>query len=138
MAVVVFVAFGVSLRTVFFQYIYLRWISLFLICSMTLCLSLVLTHAANVTISLIICMCASIFSRTVMIVHDSLHLWQQKLLEAAYWLLPHLDLFDISRRVVHGWISVPAWALIGMTLYALIYTFIFMGLAHFFFRRKPL
>jgi ABC-type transport system involved in multi-copper enzyme maturation permease subunit len=135
---VVFAAFGIPLRAVFFQYIYLRWISLFLICSMTLCLSLVLTHAANVTISLLICMGASIFTRTVIIVHDSLGPWQKDLLSGAYWIFPHLDLFDISGRVVHGWIPVPAWALACMTLYALIYTAIFLGLGYLRFRRQPL
>ena len=98
----VFIVFGIPLGGMFFQYIYLRWISLFLICSMTLCLSLVLTHAANVTISLLLCIGASLFTRTVIIVHDSLSPWQQKLITAAYWVFPHLDLFDASKRVIHG------------------------------------
>jgi len=137
-ASIVFIAFGISLRAAFFQYIYLRWISLFLICSMTLCLSLVLTHAANVTTALLICMGASMFTRTITIVHDSLGPWQQKLIGAAYWIFPHLDLFDISKRVIHGWIPAPAWALVAMTLYALIYTAIFLGLGYLRFRRLPL
>jgi ABC-type transport system involved in multi-copper enzyme maturation permease subunit len=135
---IVFLSFGISLGGMFFQYIYLRWLSLFLICSMTLCLSLVLTHAANVTISLLLCMGASIFTRTVIIVHDSLNPWQQKLLSAAYWIFPHLDLFDVSQRVIHGWLPAPAWTLAAMTLYAMIYTVIFLGLGHLRFRRLPL
>ncbi|GAB4348212.1 MAG: ABC transporter permease subunit [Candidatus Abyssubacteria bacterium] len=135
---VVFIGFGIPLGGMFFQYVYLRWVSLFLICSMTLCLSLVLTHAANVTISLLLCMGASMFTRTVIIVHDSLSPWQQKLLLAAYWIFPHLDLFDVSKRVIHGWPPSPAWALVAMTLYGLIYTAIFLGLGYLRFRRLPL
>jgi len=134
----VFIAFKVPLSAVLVQYIFLRWVSLFLICSMTLCLSLLLTHAANVTISLLVCMGAAMFTRTVIIVHDALGPWQQKLITAAYWLFPHLDLFDISKRVVHGWPAVPAWALVYVTMYALIYTGIFLGLGYLLFRRKPL
>ncbi len=134
----VFLMFGIPLRGIFFQYIYLKWISLFLVCSMTLCLSLIFTHAANVTISLLICFGASIFTRTVIIVHDSLVPWQQKLIAAAYWIFPHLDLFDLSKRVIHGWVPVPAWAMACMTLYALIYTAIFLGLGYLRFRRQPL
>ncbi len=135
---VALVGFGVSLREVFFQCIYLRWVSLFVIASMTLYLSLILTHAANVTISLLICMGASTFTRTIVLIHDSLSPWQQKILTAAYWIFPHLDLFDLSKRVVHGWPTAPALALAAITVYALIYTAIFLGLACFRFRRQPL
>jgi len=135
---IVFALFGIPPRGVFFQYIYLRWLSLFVICSMTLCLSLILTHAANVTISLLICFAASVFTRTVIILHNSLSPWQQKLLATAYWMFPHLDLFDLSKRVIHGWPPAPAWALGYMTLYALIYTGIFLGLGYLRFRRQPL
>ena len=135
---VVFVMFGIPLTSSLFQYIYLRWASFFVICSMTLCLSLVLTHAANVTISLLICVGSSMFTRTVIIVHDSLGLWQQKLITAAYWIFPHLDLFDLSKRVIHGWLPAPAWALAAMTLYALIYMAVFLGLGYLRFRRLPL
>lgn len=135
---VVFVSFGIPLRAVFFQYIYLRWVSLFLICSMTLCLSLVLTHAANVVISLLICFGAAMFTRTVVIVHNSLNPVSQKLIDAAYYVFPHMDLFDISKRVVHGYVPAPTWALAGMTVYALIYTGIFLGLGYLRFRRQPL
>ncbi|RJP18009.1 MAG: hypothetical protein C4520_15090 [Candidatus Abyssobacteria bacterium SURF_5] len=137
-AAIVFIGFGIPLSGMFFQYMYLKWISLFLICSMTLCLSLVLTHAANVTISLLLCMGASMFTRTATIVHDSLNPWQQKLITAAYWIFPHLDLFDVSKRVIHGWPPAPAWALAAMTLYALSYTVIFLVLGHLRFRRLPL
>ena len=137
-ATAVVIGFGISLGGMFFQYIYLRWISLFLICSMTLCLSLFLTHAANVTISLLLCAGASMFTRTVVIVHDSLSLWQQKLLSMMYWVFPHLDLFDVSKRVIHGWPPAPAWALAAMTVYAVIYTTLFLGFGCLRFRRLPL
>lgn len=135
---VVFVGFKVPLTSSFFQYIYLKWASFLLICSMTLCLSLVLTQAANVTISLLICFGSAMFSRTVLIIHDSLGLWQQKLITAAYWIFPHLDMFDLSKRVIHGWIPAPAWTLVAMTIYALIYMVVFLGLGFLRFRRMPL
>jgi ABC-type transport system involved in multi-copper enzyme maturation permease subunit len=133
-----FVLFEVPLHETFFQCIYLRWISLFVIASITLFLSLILTHAANVTISLLICLGASTFTRTIAIVHDSLDPWQQKILMGAYWILPHLDLFDLSKRVVHGWSAAPAWVLAYITIYAMIYTFLFLGFACLRFRRQAL
>lgn len=134
----IFIGFGIPLRSVFFQCIYFRWVSLLVIASMTLWLSLILTHAANVTISLMLCLGASMFARTILLVHNSVGPWQQKLLAAAYWILPHLDLFDLSKRVVHNWGAVPAWSVPAITLYGLMYTAIFLGLAYVRFRRQPL
>lgn len=134
----IFVGFGVPVRSVFFQSIYFRWVSLLVIASMTLWLSLILTHAANVTVSLMLCMGASMFARTLVLVRNSVAPWQQKLIAVAYWILPHLDLFDLSKRVIHNWGPVPAWAAPAITLYGLLYAAIFLGLAYVRFRRQPL
>jgi ABC-type transport system involved in multi-copper enzyme maturation permease subunit len=135
---VVFVAFGIPLKDVFFQSVYFRWMSLFVISSMTLFLSLVFTHAANVTISLLLCVGASTFARTIVLVHNAADPIQQKLITAAYWILPHLDIFDLSKRVVQGWPPVSTWVTGAITVYALIYSTIFLALAYLRFRRKPL
>jgi ABC-type transport system involved in multi-copper enzyme maturation permease subunit len=137
-AAVVFVGFGIPLKGAFFQSVYFRWMSLFVISSMTLYLSLVFTHAANVTICLLLCIGASTFARTIVLVHNSVGPLQQKLITAAYWIFPHLDIFDLSKRVVQGWPPVSAWTVGAITVYALIYTTIFLGLAHVRFRRQPL
>ena len=137
-AALVFVAFGIPLKGAFFQSVYFRWMSLFVISSMTLFLSLIFTHAANVTICLLLCMGASTFARAIVLIHNSVGPWQQKLITAAYWIFPHLDVFDLSRRVVQGWPPVPAWTTGAITLYALVYAIIFLGLAYLRFRRKPL
>ena len=137
-AMVVFVAFGAPLKPAFFQSIYFRWMSLFIISSMTLFLSLVFTHAANVTLSLLLCIGASTFARTIVLIHNSLDPWSQKVVMAAYWVFPHLDIFDLSKLVTQGWPPVSIWVVAGVTLYALIYTAIFLGLAHLWFRRRPL
>ncbi len=134
----VFVGFGIPLKGVLLQCIYFRWVSLFVIASMTLFFSLVFTQSANVTLSLLVCMGAAMFSRTVVLVHNSVGPWQQKVITAAYWLAPHLDVFDLSKRVVHSWPPVSAAAIAGVTLYGLIYTVAFLGLAYLSFRRRPL
>ena len=137
-AAVVFTGFGIPLRGAFFQAIYFRWMSLFTICSMTLFLSLIVTHAANVTLSLLFCVAASMLARTVVLIHNSLDGWQQKLITGLYWIIPHLDLFDLSRIVVHERPPVPAWAAAAITLYSLMYTAVFLGLAFVNFHRRPL
>jgi ABC-type transport system involved in multi-copper enzyme maturation permease subunit len=137
-AAVVFAAFGIPLKGVFFQSVYFRWMSLFVISSMTLFLSLVFTHAANVTICLLLCIGASTFARTIVLVYNSVAPLQQKIITAAYWIFPHLDIFDLSKRVVQGWPPVSTWTTGAITIYALIYATIFLGLAYLRFRRQPL
>lgn len=137
-AIIVFVAFDIPLKGVLFQSIYFRWMSLFVISSMTIFLSLIFTHAANVTVSLLICIGASTFARTIVLVHNSLDPIRQQLVTVVYWVFPHLDIFDLSKRVTQGWPPVGNWAVGAITVYALIYTAIFLGLAHLWFRRKPL
>jgi Cu-processing system permease protein len=135
---VVFAGYGIPVHSSFFQCVFFRWMSLFAICAMTLFLSLIMTHAANVTLSLLFCIGASMFARTVVLVHNSLNPWQQKFITGFYWIIPHLDLFDLSKRVIHGWPPVPAWAAACVALYSLIYTAVFLGLAYLRFRRQPL
>jgi hypothetical protein len=59
-------------------------------------------------------------------------------LYVAYYLLPHLELFDVRNLVIHNWGAVPwaAWA--GAMLYAAVYIAIFLGAAAVRFQRKTL
>jgi hypothetical protein len=101
-------------------------------------LSLFLTQSANVTIMLLLCLGASIFSRTIVLVYYKVAEIQRLLLQIVYFAIPHLDLFDMSKRVVHDWDVVPLYVLIAVTLYAFFFTFIFLTIAHLRFRRRML
>jgi ABC-type transport system involved in multi-copper enzyme maturation permease subunit len=72
------------------------------------------------------------------LVHNSVGPLQQKLITAAYFMFPHLDIFDLSKRVVQGFPPVSAWTTGAITLYAFLYATIFLGLAYLRFRRQPL
>jgi ABC-type transport system involved in multi-copper enzyme maturation permease subunit len=55
-----------------------------------------------------------------------------------YFLMPHLELFDLRDLVVHGWKPVQWLALGGATLYAGVHAGILLLLTCLAFRRKPL
>ena len=129
---------GSSTGWIFVQALYLRFLSLCLICSLTLCLSLFFTHSANVTFMLLFCLGASMFSRTIVLVYYQVSEGLRLILKLFYFLIPHLDLFDMSKRVVHDWPPVPLYVLILMTLYAFSFTFIFLSIALLRFRRRVL
>jgi len=130
--------FGIPVGGVFYQALYLRVLSMWFVAAGVLCLSLFLTHAANVTISLLACMGMQIFAHSILHIHDELTGVSLRLAEAVYWIAPHLELFDLSKKVIHGWPPIPLWVLAGMTLYAMVYTALFFAVGCARFRRMPL
>ncbi len=134
--IVVLVIVGASTGLIFLQALYLRFLSLCLICSLTLCLSLFFTHSANVTFMLLFCLGASMFSRTIVLVYYKMDEGLRLVLKGLYFLIPHLDLFDMSKRVVHNWEPIERDILILITVYAVSYTFVFLSIAFMRFRRR--
>ncbi len=130
--------FKIPTGAVFYQALYLRIVSMWFIGAGVLCLSLFATHGATVTISLLTCLCMQMFAHTVLYVHDELTGISLRLIETVYWLAPHLELLDLSKKVIHGWPPVPTWVLLGVTLYGLLYTGIFLAIGCFRLRRMPL
>ncbi|MFP4502122.1 MAG: ABC transporter permease [Candidatus Hydrogenedentota bacterium] len=135
---VLFWCFGISSGTIFLQALYLRILSMWIIAAIVVSLSLFLTHGANVTLSLLLCLAMSTFANTILAVHSQLQGVAQRLAEAVYWVTPHLELFDLSKKVIHEWPAVPALALAALTGYALVYAAIFVALGCWRFRRMAL
>lgn len=134
----IFLLFGISAGAIFFQALYLRILSMWLIAAIVVTLSLFLTHGANVTVSLLLCLAMSTFANTVLAVHSELEGAARRLAEAVYWVVPHLELFDLSKKVIHDWPSIPGVALAALTGYAVIYATIFLALGCWRFRRTAL
>ena len=130
--------FGIPLGGVFYQALYLRVLSMWFVAAGVLCLSLFLTHAANVTISLMACLGMQLFAHSILYIHDELTGISLRLAEALYWVAPHLELFDLSKKVIHGWPPIPLWVLVGMTLYGTLYAALFFAVGCTRFRRMPL
>jgi len=135
---VLLLIFRIPVGGVFYQALYLRVLSMWFVAAGVLCLSLFLTHAANVTISLLACLSMQIFSHSILYIHDELTGVSLKLAEALYWVAPHLELFDLSKKVIHGWPPIPLWVLAGMTLYGTVYAAVFFAVGCLRFRRMPL
>ena len=55
-----------------------------------------------------------------------------------YYAIPHFEFYDLRDLIIHDWPLVK-WGVVGFaTLYGAAYTGLFLGLACFLFRRKPL
>lgn len=135
---ILFLAFGISSGVIFLQALYLRLLSMWLIASIVVTLSLFLTHGANTTVSLLLCLAMSTFANTVLAVHSDLQGMARLFVEGLYWIVPHLELFDLSKKVIHDWPAIPGIALLTLTAYAVVYGAIFIGLGCWRFRRIAL
>ncbi|MBC8137992.1 MAG: ABC transporter permease [Fibrella sp.] len=130
--------FGISLGPIFLQYIALRAVALAVVCAITMLLSLLMTPGATVTISLLINIGAATFSEAVLMLHGAAGRIADGFLRATYYVLPHLDLFDLSKKVSYGWQPLSASTLWGLSGYALIYIVTFLGISTIVFNRKAL
>ncbi|MDD5438690.1 MAG: ABC transporter permease subunit [Candidatus Omnitrophica bacterium] len=90
--------------------------------ALTILLSLFLSTAANTVIAIIIYFGTNWFGITL----------------PGYILLPHPELFDIKEKIIHTRDIVPAWVLLFLICYAIMYTALFLGTTCLVFRRRDL
>jgi hypothetical protein len=110
---------GIGVKPIFVQYVLLKLLGIGWLCAMVIALSLYMTPAANVTLSLILAFGSGLFGRLLLMAHwehDLSALW----LNLLYGVLPHYDYFDMSKKVVFDWDLAPWWVLGAMAGYALL------------------
>ena len=131
---VLFKILGIPVTPVYLQAVYLRIVSMWIIAGLTLSLSVFLNHGANVTISMLLALAMQTFANTIITVRTELDGLALRFFDALYWVLPHLELFDMTKREVHNWAPAPLWVLAVLTLYGAVYSMIFMsiGLRRFY------
>lgn len=122
----------------YFQAFWLHWQMLGIIVALTLLGSVLLTPAANMTLVFIITL-------GILSMGGFLHIAAARMTEpsasivtAIYFMVPHLELFNISELIIHDW-PVAGWMdVLGLTGYGLFYSAFFLLAACLVFRRKAL
>jgi len=135
---ILFQVLGIPVSSVFWQALYLRILSMWIITGFVLTLSLFLTGGANVTISLLICLAMQTFANTITTIDTEMQGIGQMVLRAIYFILPQLQLFDLSKKEIHGWEAVPFWVLGYLTVYAIVYSAAFLSIGARRFSRTAL
>lgn len=62
--------------------------------------------------------------------------WRAKAMLLLYYVAPHLELFDMRARVLHGWGTLDVPVFCGTLVYGLLLTAAFLALAWLKFRKK--
>ncbi|MDX1931584.1 MAG: ABC transporter permease [Capsulimonadales bacterium] len=130
--------FGLGVGAIFWQYLLLRFFSLAIICALTIALSLFLTPQATATMALLLAIGSSTFSTAVTMLHGSVGSAVRKGLEVAYFTLPQLDLFDLSKKVSYGWKPISGTTVLLLLIYAVVHSAIFLMVGAIRFRRQAL
>lgn len=127
--------FKAAIGPIFWQYVALRALSFGPIAGLTMALSLVMTGPAAVTLSALLTLFGTTFSRSLEDAVRTASPSAQPLLKGLYYLLPHLDLFDLSQKAAYNYPPLALWVVGALALYALLYTGVFLGLGELRFRR---
>lgn len=129
----------VSRWPVYFQAFWLQWVMLGVVVAITLLGSVVFSApSANVTICFIAIAGILFLGGHLNVIALRNAEPVQSVICAVYYLIPHLEWFDLRDRLVHGWGRV-SWFDCGLaTLYAAAYAWLFLLLTWLVFRRKSL
>jgi len=127
-----------SAGLILIQALVARTLMLSIVVSLTLWISTFLTHSANVTVMLLFCFGARLASNAIMLLYEKVGPVASMIMKTAYFIIPHIELFDMSKKVVHLWPPMPWLTLAQLAVYAGIYVVLFLGLASCIFSRKPL
>ncbi|HOW66914.1 MAG TPA: ABC transporter permease [Candidatus Paceibacterota bacterium] len=123
----------------YFQAWWLHWWMLGVVIAMVLWGSLVFAApSSNVTILLVIVVGILLLGRHLGKVAARLSEPMQTIVYVVYYGMPHLEFFDVRDLLTHQWGAIPWWACGLATVYALIYTALFLTGAWWSFQRTNL
>ena len=123
----------------YFQALWLHWMFLGVVAAMVLLGSVVFAApSSNSTICFVVIGGILLLGRHL----NQVALQQPEPLSTIvygiYFMIPHLEFFDVRELIIHNSPLIPWWAWGAATLYALAYCGIFLLGAWLAFRRKPL
>jgi Cu-processing system permease protein len=119
------------------QALTLHWFMLGIVIAMTLLGSVVFAApSSNNTITFVLVTGILLLGRHLNKVALRIDEPLQTLLYAVYYVIPHLELYDVRDLVIHNWGSISWLVWLGALGYAAAYTGLFLLGACFVFRRK--
>jgi Cu-processing system permease protein len=123
----------------YFQALTLHWFVLGVVVAMTLLGSIVFAApSSNNTITTLVALGIWLLGRHLNKVALQLSEPSQTFVYAIYFVIPHLELFDVRDLLIHNWGTIPWLVWFAALAYALVYMAVFLFGACLLFRRKAL
>jgi ABC-type transport system involved in multi-copper enzyme maturation permease subunit len=121
------------------QALLLHGFMLAIVLAMTMLGSIVFAApSSNTTIQLVICTGILMMGRHLNKVAIQQPEPQQTLISFLYYVIPHLELFDVRDLIIHNWPRIPWPVCLGALLYAAAYSGFFLALACWRYHRRTL
>lgn len=125
--------------TNYFQAIWLHWVMLGVVVAMSLLGSLLFSAvSANVTITFVAVAFILMLGRHLETVAMPFGEPARGVLQALFFVMPHLEFFDVRDLVIHDWPALHWLTCAKATAYGFVYGAFFLLAACLFFRRRPL
>jgi Cu-processing system permease protein len=122
-----------------FQAMWLHWICLGVVIALVLLGSVVFTaQSSNATICFIAVIGMLFAGGHLNRVATNLGGVRGNIVYAIYYMIPHIEWYDIREIIVHDWGQINWLACVGATVYGVLYSCLLLGLTWMVFRRKTL
>jgi ABC-type transport system involved in multi-copper enzyme maturation permease subunit len=122
----------------FGQFVALRALSLMILSALTICLSVCVTPQAAVTLSLVFALGGSALSSSTNLLAGTAGSIGRGVVAIARFVLPQLDLFDVSKKVSAGLPPLSGETVAWLAVYAAVHTALLLAAGHARFARQAL
>lgn len=122
--------------TALFQAVVLHLAALAVICAVGIGLSTALNEDAAMATTLVLTLGSYLIMPRLPYILAETPGWRAAPAYLLYYLAPHLEWFDMRRRLVHGWGPSPWWAFLSVMGYGLLYTAVVLLCGWLGYRRK--
>lgn len=121
----------------YFQAMALHWVLLGIVTAFTILGSLIFAApSSNITITFVLIGSIMILARHLNKVALGLAEPLRGIVYVIYYLIPHLELFDVRDLIIHDWPLIGWGVWLGAIVYGIFFTAFFLWLACWAFRRK--
>jgi Cu-processing system permease protein len=132
-------SFHVSFEPIMIQYLLAKMLGLAVLCAVTLALSAHMTVSAAATLSFILAFGSTLVIRALVMAYATASPPMQSVFKFLNFVTPQFGLFDLGGRAANiGWPMVPAWVMMALAGYAVLYTTAMLLLSWAKFRNKAL
>ena len=122
----------------FLQMIYLHFLTLAIVCALTLMLSTLMTHSATLVVAFLFFVFSERITEFIRLYYKNADDWMRHVLWVLNYVVPQLALTDLTDKVVHDWGPVPAWVLVFWTVDAVIFVSVFFAISFLKFRKREI
>ncbi|MDD5634425.1 MAG: hypothetical protein PHW46_04015 [Candidatus Omnitrophica bacterium] len=109
-----------------------------LVAALVIFFSTFLTMSANVAISILLYFMINGFSQELRNLSYLSKGAASYVAGAIFYVIPHFDFYDMRVRLTHSWDALPAWIILAVSAYTIVYAYFLLHISGMIFGKKKL